>query len=333
MIIPPILERMDNLREQYITWCRDVKGLRPKTLQATEESFMAFFDKYEGELTLESFEGFIAWMKKAEMSTQTIVSRGGHIRRLIQFASRKEYCTDFSRDIFLPRIHFRPPEALRLKEVQWVIDSAGEILGTENKKIQYNKVECKDALSFCLRTALRKSELLALKPSDFRLADNCFFVETSKSYKTVSMPLPLDMVEMIKSRMDRKYIFEPTDPGVLDDFLHRGSKKTGISKRLTCHDLRRACIMDWFRRSINIQTIKDLARHADYSSLGKYSASMLEERALAVNSSELTATKLNPQDALAIVKKKILETGILNNENLVAEVTERKGEFLFRVVY
>lgn len=325
---------MDNLiREQYISWCRDVKGLSEKTIIATTESFEAFFDRYGGELTLESVEGFIVWMRKAGMSAQTMVNRGGHIKRLVKYASRKELCEDFTQDIQLPKLHYKPPVALTLEDVERAIMAGTEILGSENKKIKYNKVESRDALKFCLRTGLRRSELLALKPEHIKLDEKAFFVVTTKSYKTVLMPLPLDMVEEIKNRMEREYLFMPTDAGVLNDCLHRGSKKAGLSKRLSPHDLRRAFIMDLFRRGVSIQTIKDLARHADYSSLAKYSSAMLSEKSHALNSSSLTSKSLGHEDILEIVKTKIQETGILKNKNVKAEIAEKGREFVFRVAY
>lgn len=320
---------MEQLTKEYLDKCRDVWGLSPRTIQTRQEAFDLFFNKYKGEFTLESFEGFVSWMKGRGNSVQSIVSRGANVRLLIQYAARKGLCEDFTKEIRLPKIHFTPPVAIPLQDAERAIMLGTEIKGVENNTIQNNKIEARAAMKFALRTGLRISELMGLKPEHFRIEECSFFVVTTKSYKTVPMPLPLDMIDEIKGRMNREFIFEPSDPKVLGGYLHIGSEKAQLSIRLHMHDLRDAFCMDLFRRGVPIQTIKELMRHADYSSLAKYSAALLEDKALAINSSELVSRVLEPEEMLKLVEQNIEKTGVKNNEKLKVTVTKEAKRFVF----
>lgn len=320
----------DVIVTDYLEKCRNVWMLADKTVQARTEAFDLYFNKYEGELTLESFEGFISWLKQRKNTVQTIVARGGIVRQLIKYCAGRGLCDDFSGDIKLPTIFQGQVKVVPIEEAERAIILGCQIGKTDNKLIQKHKKEALIALKFDLRTGLRVSELLGLTPDDILLEEGIFWVDTTKSHKRVAMPLPADMIDEIKLRMKQKHIFEGINPAVLNGILHRGSKKANLSFRLHVHMLRAIFCTTQLKNKQPMQTVKDLMRHADYSSLGKYSFAQMDEKKAALNTSPIILNGLQPEQLIKFVEDAILATGINKDKRLETNFIKGKRSLTFK---
>lgn len=314
---------------EFLNKCRDVWGLAPKTLQARAEAYDLYFNKYQGAFTLESFEGFLAWMKARNNTVQTRVSRASAVRLLVKYAVRKGFCEDFTSDIKLPVIYSESPQVVPSPDAERAALAGTEIGKTDNKKIREHKIIGRIALRFDLRTGLRKSELLGLTPADLRLEQGYFYVRTTKSHKTVAQPLTWDMVdemkEWIKDMQPSEKIFK-ISAAALNGFLHRGSKRVGLSIRLHLHSLRDCYCSDQLARRVSMQTVKDNMRHKDFSSLGKYSAAQMDDRIAAANSSPIVEGGLTTEQ-----KVKTLEAIIRNCGIKITELKSKGGKIQIEV--
>lgn len=314
----------------YLDKCKKVWLLADKTIQARAEAFDLYFNKYGGELTLDSFEGFVAWLRDRRNTIQTIVSRGSVVRLFIKYCASKGICDDFTKDIRLPTIFQGQVKVIPIEEAERAITLGCEIGRTDNKLIQAHKKEALVALKFDLRTGLRLSELLSLTPDDFLLEEGIFWVNTTKSHKRVAMPLPMDMIDEIKERMNKKYIFEGINAAVLNGVLHIGSRKANTSFRLHVHMLRAIFCTTQLHNKQSMQTVKDLMRHADFSSLGKYSFAQMDEKKAALNTSPVILNGLQPQQIMQLVEDAILSTGVNKDKRLNANFIKGNKSFIFK---
>lgn len=317
---------------EYLEKCKNVWGIADNTIQARTEAFDLFFNKYEGELTLESFEGFVAWLKARGNTVQTIVARCSPLRLFIKkFAVRKGLCEDFTPDIKLPTIYHGIVKVVPIEDAERAIILGTQIGRTDNKKIQAHKREAVVALRFCLRTGLRMSELLNLKPDDIFLEEGMYWVDTTKSHRREAQGLPMDMIEDIKQRMKKDFIFGGITQQSLNGCLHRGSKKAGLSIRLHLHSLRAIFCTTQLKNKQPLQIVKALMRHADFSSLGKYSFAEMDDMKMAINTNPIVREGLSTDQIIQLVKDAINSTGVSKDKriqtNTIESIKDRKFTF------
>lgn len=316
---------------KYLEKCKNVWMLADKTVKARADTLDLYFNKYNGQLTLKSFESFILWLKNKGNSIQTIKSRGTIIRLFIKHCSNNKLCVDFTTDIKLPKLYHGKVKVVPIEDAEKAIILGTEINNSDNKKIKLNKIEARIALRFALRTGLRLSELLNLKSDDVLIEEGVFSIDTTKSHRVDTMPLPIDMLDEIKERMDRKYIFGSLNNFVLNNALHRGGKKANLTIRLHMHMLRAIFCTNQFKNKQSMQTIKDLMRHADYSSLAKYSFAQMDERKSALNTNPVITNGLKPEQLVQFIKDSILATGIKKDLRVKANFIDSKNKFIFEV--
>jgi integrase len=308
------------LFNKWIERGRDARGWSDSTIRARTEAYNLYFNVYKGVFTFDSFEGFIAWMKvKRKNAVRTIVRRGGDIRLFFRYCNKNGVVKDQDmadiNDFKLPAIFSETPEPVTPEEAEQAILAGTEIMGTENMKIRSNKKIARLVLRFCLRTGLRRGELLRLTPGDLRLEQCKTWVLNTKSRKRELQPITLDIIDELRSYIEENEIAPedklfPIDHHALNGYLHRGSKKAGLPIRLHLHDLRDTYLSDQLRRRVSMQTVKDNARHKDYSSLAKYSGAQMEDRIAAANSSPIVEGGLTSEQKLAQLKAIVENCGI-----------------------
>lgn len=318
----------EKLVTKYLEWCRKARDASEATLRARSEAFRCYFEKYGGDITLESIEGFGSWMKENGNGTSTRVSRVNNLKLFLRFCIRNGYCDDFSKglDDVRVRLFSKPPVIVPVVDAERAIILGTEVKGTENNLIQRNKRLARIALRFDLRTGLRRSELLRLKPEDFRIESSYVVVKNTKSGGYEEQPIPLDMVDELKDLILKTkkgtQIF-PLGYQVLNQALHRGSKKAGLSIRLHLHSLRDCFCSDQLTRNVPMQTVKDNMRHKDFSSLGHYSGSQMDDRKSAINSSPIVEGGLTVEQ-----KGNTLETIIKHCGIKIKSILNENGKLI-----
>lgn len=180
------------------------------------------------DLTLESINEYLNTMRARNVAPVSIKDEIRMIKAFTTYLFKKGIITDnWGKLIVIPKVP-RKPEALVSSEKAEEIIIRGTTPGPSDHALhRERKREMRFAMRFMLRTGIRIGELLKIKGNDLYLEnDSPMELVHSKGGNLDHQPLPMDMLDELKRRINRKRVF----PVVRDSMNHLLQKGAYMSK-------------------------------------------------------------------------------------------------------
>lgn len=248
--------------EDYLETAR-LKNFTSKTITGKREVIQhLWFGIFQGEPSEESVRKFIVWLYDVrKVKPRTIKTYLLFLKSFLRYLHKEGLITgNWIDNIPIPKIPKTPiyvVEPLVAKEaIEKACSGSGSCLTTKRRE------ENKQVLMFLLYTGLRLGELLALTPDNFDFDSRMFWVQTEKTQNIRYIPIPLPMIDELRTRMNNEKIFQ-VSKDTLNRTLYRGSGLLGLKKRLHVHQLRHIFATCLLRRGAKLERVADLLGHED----------------------------------------------------------------------
>ncbi|KQC32678.1 integrase [Nonlabens sp. YIK11] len=200
------------------------------------------------------------------------------------------------REVDFKKLQPRPPQQvlpqiLSLEEVTLLLNK------TENKKH-------KAMLATIYGLGLRSGELINLKISDLDKNRNCVFISQSKGRKDRIVPYPDSLKPILKAYYQeykpKTYLFEGQkreqySAGSLRAVFNNACKRAGITKDVTCHNLRHSYATHLLDSGTNLRVIQNLLGHNNIKTTLLYTR--VSDRSIVNTLSPLVFLKLTSDDS------------------------------------
>ncbi len=305
-------------------------GLSKYTVEGKRGSVKRFL-RWLGDkpFNVDSCRGWLRVLREKGYKPGSIKHEVRVLRATVRFLCKRGYLEkDFALDIPCPKVVNSPPEVVSAELAEKIIFAGTEPSVGESVSNRFSKEEHRQALRFVLRTGLRKRELTDLKGSDVNL-DNETIKVLGKNGKLVQMPLPKDMIDGLKKRLNNKQLFAVTKK-TLNICLARGCRKLGVNTRIRVHTLRHIFGAALYNRGAPIQEVSWLMRHSDIgTTINAYGHYTLEQLRQTLNSRHpLIREGLSPDGVLQLVQSAVEATGVKSDRRIRTEVETAPGELV-----
>src|SRR5258708_18616626 len=295
-------QKLQQAYHDYIVNYSLEKGLEATTIDNKKDALKKLLPFLDGRpLNFETCREYAFFMYEHGWDKATSrVMLIKNLRAFINFLYDREYIKDnFSRKLVMPKV---VREALRLPseaDAEKCIFAGTEAGIGDRARSKRIKAETRLCLQFILRTGLRVSEALSLSGKDLSPFDEQpSFQVRSKGGKISLLPIPSDMVEHMKERVNRKRVFEARGE-TCNKNLEDGVKKLGLSFHLTCHKLRDIYSLSRLRRGNSLQLVSRTLRHSSVAITDKfYSDYILDDLVGTINDSPLNKNALSPEQLI-----------------------------------
>lgn len=316
----------------------------PKTARNKRDAFKRLERFLEGrELTFETAVAYQQDKVNRGIKPSSIMTEFRNIRAFIRWQEERGYIEkSYADQINLPKISRRPVFPLITPEVAERIILAGTEPQLfipkrqgDTPRNRFIKAEMREALRFALRTGVRIQELTALKGTDLNLEDDppTFWVAPSKGHDRELLPLPKDMLKVLKSRKDRDRVFVVTPSGC-NHALQRGVRKLKqhFDIPLTVHKLRHICATGMLRNGVPVQFVQGILRHKDINiTIECYGHFIIKDFAMAMNSQPIVRNGLDEMEVLDSLEQTIKRTGIEKDKRFALEVVKTPDKIAITV--
>ena len=295
-------QKLQQAYHDYIVNYSLEKGLEATTIDNKKDALKKLIPFLDGKpLNFDTCRDYAFYMYENGWDKATSrVMLIKNLRAFINYLYDREYIKDnFSRKLVMPKVTREPLRLPSEADAEKCI-----LLGTEpgigdrarSKRI---KAETRLALQFILRTGLRVSEALSLSGKDLSPYDEQpSFQVRSKGGKMSLLPIPQDMIEEMKTRINRKRVFEARGE-TCNKNLDDGVKKLGVPFHLTCHKLRDIYSLSRLRRGNSLQLVSRTLRHSSVAITDKfYSDYVLDDLVGTINDSPLIKNALSPEQLI-----------------------------------
>lgn len=329
-------QKLQQAYHDYIVNYSLEKGLEATTIDNKKDALKKLIPFLNGRpLNFETCRDYAFYMYENVWSKPTTrVMLIKNLRAFINFLYDRGYIKDnFSRKLVMPKVVREPLRLPSEVDAERCIIAGTEPGIGDRARSKRIKAETRLALQFILRTGLRVSEALSLSGKDLSPYDEQpSFQVRSKGGKMSLLPIPQDMIEEMKTRVNRKRVFEATN-ATCNKNLEDGIKKIGIPFHLTCHKLRDIYSLSRLRRGNSLQLVSRTLRHSSVAITDKfYSDYILDDLVGTVNDSPLIKNALSPEQ---IINKALeaFQKVIGNDTRLqIIQNKDKNGNILLNII-
>lgn len=329
-------ESLQNAIHDYLVNYSNEANLAPKTVQNKKDMLKRLVPFLQDRpFTFETCREFIAYMFAHGWNTpNTRLNLVRVMRAFVNFLYKHKYIEEnFAQELAKPKVPRKEFDYVDPETVEKIIIAGTEPSPYDNDRNRKIKVEMRACLRFILRTGLRINEAITLKGSDLNLFDNppTFWV-ISKGGNREILPLPKDMIDELKTRLDKERVFEVTEK-TCNEVLQRGAKALGLPVKLTNHSLRHIFASNLVKNRVPIQMVSRLLRHSSVEITDKtYTHLDVNDLSLILNSNQTVVEKgLTPEQVFMNIEQAIKSTGIDRDNRFT--ISFKKGDNLlgFRI--
>lgn len=305
-----------NLEEVITQYLLDSEneGQRPATLKKKRKFFKRFIQFSDRKSYSEKLnQDFLQKLRGSGLAPNSVRTYGVMLRALSNWMTTNDYAKSFSKKLKIPKEEPKVLHLLSMEKTEEVI-----IAGTTPGKSDHWRwakkklAEERPALMFAIKTGLRNKELRGLRGCDLNLDDQTprARIVDAKSGRPEFIPLPMDMIEFLRTRLDRKFVFDVNEE-VLRVALARGCKQLGVHK-IGVHDLRHTFATNYLRRRTPLQIVSRLLRHSSIAITDKYySHYIIEDLAIEMNTKNVLIQSGITDDVQAdYIRRQLLEAGV-----------------------
>ncbi len=307
--------------------------MRPKTLKGKTETFRRLTRYLNGNsLNTTTARGYMSHLYEKKWQISSINSEFRHIRAFISWCYEQNFIkNNWGKAIKLPKQHRQEIQIVPFEVAKQIINAGCEVKIGDNKLVKERKKEARDCLIFILKTGLRNFEARELLSSDFNLEEKTFWV-TSKGGNRDKLPLPTDIIGMLRPRVSKKGKIFLVGEGRLQDAMALGCKKLNISQKIRVHSLRHIYATTLLRDGTPYGQARRLMRHKDTRVLDTvYSHLNIDDLSIAINSSSMVSQGLTPREKLSRIIQ-LLQNEIKNDKRfIVSTKTDSTKSLSFKI--
>lgn len=248
---------MDDVKNKIITELK-IQGKSDKTIKMYcyfNEKFLEFIKKEPSEIRTDDIKKYLA----------ELLSKGNDPGTVALARSALKYFYDNILEMNLmskiktPKKQRKLPEVLTKDDIKAMLDNAGSL---RNKLL----------IEFMYSSGLRVSECAKLRVNDINLEEKTGLLKSGKGGKDRFFILSERLVNDLKEYFNKKlddgtYIFPGNDGHIstraVQDVIKRIAKRTGIKKRVYCHNLRHAFATHLLENGTDIRLIQELLAHSN----------------------------------------------------------------------
>jgi integrase/recombinase XerD len=320
---------------QYVYEQSKELNLRPATIKNRRNSLQRLKDfLQEKPFSLKTTKAYLKHLREAGRTPAGINFEIKQLRAFSTFLFRRCLIEkNFGKDLVPMKVPKKIFNLISPELAEEVITAGCELTSFDNtpekRKI---KKDMKCALRFLLRTGLRVSELCRLRGTDFRLDDEQpHFTVISKGGSEAVLPMPPDMINELRPRLQAERVFQVTPAG-LNKALARGAKKLGIKKRVHCHLLRHIFATSRLRAGIAPQVVQRLLRHSSFEITNStYLHYDLGDLARAINTQDIVREAMSPPEVFDELEKALKAVGIEKDRRFRLSVRRNAKNFTLSI--
>jgi site-specific recombinase XerD len=295
-------QKLEQAYHDYIVNYSIEKGLEITSIKNKKDVLKKLISFLNGRpLTFETCRDYAFYMyENGWNKPNSRVNVIKNLRAFVNFLYERGYIQEnFSKKLIKPKVIREPLRLPSEKDAEACILAGTEPGKYDNARNIRIKSETRLCLQFVLRTGLRISEALNLKGEHLSpFDDQPSFQVRSKGGKISLLPIPFDMIEQMKKRVNRKRVFEATDK-TCNKNLKDGITKLDITLPLTCHKLRDIYSLSRLRRGNSLQLVSRTLRHSSVAITDKfYSDYILDDLVETINDSPLIKNSLSPEQLI-----------------------------------
>ena len=305
-----------NLEQVIAQYLLDAEneGQRPATLKKKRKFFKRLIQYSSGESYSERLnQDFLQHLRGSGLAPNSIRTYGVMLRALSNWMAENDYATSFSKKLKIPKEEPKMLHLLSMEKTEEVIIAGTTPCKSDHWRWAKKKLEEeRPALLFVIKTGVRNKELRGLRGCDLNLDDQTprARIIDAKSGRPEFIPLPVDMIEFLRARLHRKFIFNVNEE-VLRVALARGCRQLGVHK-IGVHDLRHTFATNYLRRRTPLQIVSRLLRHSNIAITDKYySHYIIEDLAIEMNTKNVLIQSGISDDVQAdYIRRQLLDTGV-----------------------
>ncbi|MBF0104999.1 MAG: site-specific tyrosine recombinase XerD [Deltaproteobacteria bacterium] len=286
---------MEEKIEEYIHYLRIEKHLAAKTIEAYAHDLGLWINfiqkqglKDYGATEQIHFLEFSMMRRQDDGVSVTSLSRNlVSIRNFYHFLKEQNYiATDVSQHLDLPKIGFRLPKYLTLREVDLLLENEGGNHQGGKKDFAWAKcVRNYTMLQVLYATGLRVSELVSLKLNDINLQSG-FVLAFGKGSKERYVPMGSVAVGAVEAyyqaarlrlmgKAKSGYAFVgrrgmPVTRQTFWKYLKGRARQTGIKKQISPHVIRHSFATHLLENGADLRSVQIMLGHADISTTQLY---------------------------------------------------------------
>jgi integrase/recombinase XerD len=293
LIVPNLrIEPDDTYVELFVQFMGVVRGMASATIRAHRLRVRAFLKwntshhRSLTEISSNEVDAYIASKLNAGYRPRSVASLCSALRLFFHFAQMQEWNTSkIAVTINRPRIprHDRDPKGPSWTDVRRLLDHD---FGTKPADVRARAI-----VALCAIYALRSSEVVKLRLSDFDWANEIVTLRRAKSGRVQQFPIQFEVGEKIITYLRQvrpqcscknlfvslKPPYRPVDTTILWVIVARRMKALEIkSKNFGTHSLRHACATQLLYEGTPLWDIAQFLGHSDLKSVSIYAKHDLE---------------------------------------------------------
>lgn len=279
--------------------------------------------------TLETAKLYIDQARKDGNGISSIITKIRILRAFTSWLYKYKYIPEnFGAFLVMPKEHKKLKNFPSMQTTEQIILKATEIKPEDDKAVRRRKAELRLVMRFALRTGLRQSEMQKLKGTDVHLFDDPpSLVVNGKGGGQQLMPLPMDMIDELRPRLNNKKLFSFTTQNAIAK-LREGTQLLGVvCDELSFHSLRHIFATGMQKAGTPIQEVSRLCRHSSIAITDRtYTHYNISDLALSLNShNNLIRHGLSKNQIFENVKNLISKTGVGDDDRFLVKTEELKN--------
>lgn len=315
-------QKLKELVHEYVINYSRMRNFSPRTVESKQGVFKRLL-RWLGDRELDE-ESALEYMKHISALGWQPSSCKSELKYLKAFGNwlvkRRYQEHNFARFIESPKVPKKHLQFCTAEVAEEVILAGTKIEGSS--KTRKSRIEQREALQMLLRTGLRVSELVKLKGTDINF-DNETFQVLSKGGNQDILPLPRDLIPMLKERAGNGRLFK-VDKKVLRLSLARGSQIMKVKPKLRPHSLRHIFCTSLLRQGLALQKVSRLMRHASVQLTDSvYSHYIIDDLKIGLNSYHpVIRQQLEPLEVFKQLDELIESSGIKGDDRFLVNVSQ-----------
>jgi integrase/recombinase XerD len=265
-------DKLQELVNQFLLWCEFDQGQKDATLKGKRDKLKNLLTWLQTDLTLLSIENYKHHLIKTRLerfgSEKERVLNGvrtdlkSNIFPFISWLHKKEYLKeDWKSKIDLPPTYKKDYPVQSSETIDRMIEEGTHPGPGDNVFTTKRKLEYKDALIFMARTGCRVSVVLNLQKEDVNIASRQYKAYTKG--RIVHLAFTEDLVPMLQKRcVGSGKVFDiGSNKQMLNEYIHRGAKKLGVSNKFVVHTLRHSKATNLLTQGADMSIVQKVLGH------------------------------------------------------------------------
>jgi len=315
--------------QDFLKYSQDL-NLQPTTIKNKHNGLLRLLAFLKDRpLTLQTAKLFVQQCQQDGNSIGSIRTKIKLLRAFIHWLYvNKHIPENFGLFLVMPREHKKYKNFPSIQTTEQIILKATEIKPEDNKAVRKRKTELRIAMRFALRTGLRVGEMRKLKGPDIHLFDDPpSMIVHSKGGNKQLMPLPMDMIDELKPRLNYDRLFEFSAQNAIDKLREGAKMLSVVCDPLSFHSLRHIFATGIMKQGTPIQEVSRLCRHSSIKITDStYTHYDISDLSLSLNShNSIIRQGLNKNQIFENLKSLISKTGIGDDNRFLTEIKELKN--------